>query len=168
MLGSQPFDGIISDEMEDKARQSLAVIDVIEVVEGFPLSKQQPRASQHRHNFGTAEDGDPGEYKVGTDFFARVVWPSNIRILSPRLLQVLRSLVLYYPLFDGQAKEMFVGSPFSIIFHYWDDLQRISDACIRGESSINIKNPETGSEAQIAWTKPLINTSRFYSTHRPL
>jgi hypothetical protein len=114
----QPFDGIISDEMEDKARQSLAVIDVIEVIEGFPLRKQQPRASQHRHNFGTAEGGDPGEYKAGTDFFARVVWPSNIRILSPHLLQVLRSLVLYYPLFDVQAKEMLVGSPFSIIFHY--------------------------------------------------
>jgi hypothetical protein len=145
-----PFEGLARDQTEDKARQERAVIDVIDRISGFALKE---RKSQHRHNFGTLEDTDPTPYIVGVDFFSRTKPTTYIRILSPHLLDVIRSLVLYYPKYELQSKEHLIEYPFRIIFHYWDELKQISEAFCKGEASITIKNPETGSEVTIICNK---------------
>ena len=143
----QPFEGLtVSEEDDDEARQSLAVIDVITGVEGFPITT---RKSQHRVNFGTEADKDPAPFVIGEDFFARVTWPTNIRIFSPQLRSVLRSLIKYYPSLDLETKEMILIQPFSPLFHYWDDFQSILNAFRSGNSSTRIINPENGSDATI-------------------
>jgi len=65
---------------------------------------------------------------VGEDFFARIIEPTYIRILSPHIQNVLRKLVLYYPGHDLQGKELLFKEPYRVLVHYHEELEEVAEA----------------------------------------
>jgi hypothetical protein len=118
-----PFEGFI--ESHGDTRTEYAPMDVMLYIQG---NKLKDRKSQHRSTFGTNRDPDPDPFVVGEDFFARVIEPTYIRILSPQIQKVLRKLVLYYPGHDLQGKEFLFKEPYRILVHYHTDLQKVAEA----------------------------------------
>ncbi|KAH6693385.1 P-loop containing nucleoside triphosphate hydrolase protein [Leptodontidium sp. MPI-SDFR-AT-0119] len=118
-----PFEGFI--ESHGNTRTEHAPMDVMLYIQG---NKLKDRKSQHRSTFGTNRDPDPEPFVVGEDFFARVIEPTYIRILSPHIQNVLRKLVLYYPGHDLQGRELLFKEPYRVLVHYHDDLQRVAEA----------------------------------------
>lgn len=145
----KPFEGLARDFEEDDRRQKLAVMDVASVIYGIPSAAG--RKNQHRHNFGTIEDKDPDPFVVGVDFYSRTVASTTIRILSPQLLNVIKSLIPYYPQFDFQNKEPLITEPFIFIFHYWDKLNHVSEMFGKEQEPIVMEHPETGFKTTIIY-----------------
>jgi hypothetical protein len=118
-----PFEGFI--ESNGNTRTELAPMDVMLYIQG---NKLKERKSQHRSTFGTNRDPDPEPFIVGEDFFARIIDPTYIRILSPQIQNVLRKLVQYYPGHDLQGRELLFKEPYRVLVHYHDDLHTVASA----------------------------------------
>jgi hypothetical protein len=126
-----PFEGFI--ENEGNTRTELAPMDVMLYIQG---TKLKDRKSQHRSTFATNRDPDPEPFVGGEDFFARVIEPTYIRILSPQIQDVLRQLVLYYPGHDLQGRELLFKEPYRVLVHYHDDLHKVAAAYKNEDNSV--------------------------------
>ncbi|UPK96024.1 hypothetical protein LCI18_006959 [Fusarium solani-melongenae] len=129
----KPFDGLEQDDREKQDRRNLAVLDVIDRIDGDHLSKP-PRKSQLRQSFLT---DDPFEFKVNVDFRVRNKHHTTIRIHSPHVRKMLQALIRYYPGFNVQERELYLTHPFPQLFHYWDDLQFVLRQGPNGDQEIN-------------------------------
>jgi len=115
-----PFEGFIENEGPERTEQ--APMDVMLYVHG---KKLKDRKSQHRSTFGTSRDPDPDPFVIGEDFFARIIDPTYIRILSPQIQKVLRTVVQYYPGHDLRGRELLFKEPYRVLVHYHDDLHTV-------------------------------------------
>ncbi|KAI1408648.1 hypothetical protein F5Y13DRAFT_182548 [Hypoxylon sp. FL1857] len=140
-----PFKGLQRDDREIQERRDLAVLDVVDMVEGDHLANP-PRKSQFRHSF--LQD-DPADFNLEVDFRVRRIHPTGLRIHSPYVQSVLRALIRYYPGFDVQEREISFIHPFKELFHYWDDLQQIIDEARNGNTEVIIKDSDTGSDVTV-------------------
>ncbi|OTA96207.1 hypothetical protein M434DRAFT_141672 [Hypoxylon sp. CO27-5] len=140
-----PFKGLQRDDREIQERRDLAVLDIVDMVEGDHLT-EPPRKSQFRHSFW---QDDPAEFNLEVDFRVRRIHPTGLRIHSLYVQSVLRALIRYYPGFDVQEREISFIYPFKELFHYWNDLQRIIGEGKNGNAEVIIKNPDTGSDVII-------------------
>ncbi|KPM37615.1 hypothetical protein AK830_g8977 [Neonectria ditissima] len=143
-----PFKGVNRDDDAIQARRELSVLDVSDTVWGESIGKQPQ--SQLRSNF--EEQEDQGSFDIEKVFKVQSYDHTGIRIHSPCIQSVLRSLILYYPGFDAQSDEMMLASPFRQLFHYWDDLQFISSGEQQQKTQATNKNPDTGTEVSIPCT----------------
>jgi ATPase family associated with various cellular activities (AAA) len=122
----EPFKGL--DRSDNPRRRDLAVMDLSSSVTGFwPSTK---RKNQLRDNF--LEEPDPDPFVIGEDFVARSHTFYSIRIHSPRVLDVLRSLIRYYPSLGLQLQEteVFFMYPYRVLVYYYEDLEKTKDNCI--------------------------------------
>lgn len=149
----KPFENVAS-EVSDPNRQSLAPLDFSIAVDGFPL---RMRKNQLRNTFGTSEDLDPGEFEIGVDFVSRGYSPMSMRIFSTHLRELLQNIVLYYPGTSFEDKEVQIQNPYKVLFHYWDQLQRVLREGQAGLHVVTIKNSETGSESEIQCNPTLLD-----------
>lgn len=147
----KPFRGLQRDDREIKERRDLAVVDIVDMVEGDHVARP-PRKSQFRHSFSQT---DPDEFIIDIDFRVRNIYQTSIRIHSPHIQAVLRALIQYYPGSDMQDREISFTHTFKELFHYWKELHQIlrygQDT---GEDGVVISNPDTGSEVRIPCGAP--------------
>ncbi|KAI1504847.1 hypothetical protein F5X99DRAFT_370075 [Biscogniauxia marginata] len=141
----KPFNGLQIDEREIQERRDLAVLDIVDMVEGNHLA-DPPRKSQFRHNF---EQDDSADFNINIDFRVRKIYSTGLRIHSPHIQSILRALIRYYPGFNAQGEEIIFIHPFKELFHYWDDLQQIMSGRQEEVRDVMIRNPDTGSEVTI-------------------
>ncbi|KAI1388101.1 uncharacterized protein F4822DRAFT_302239 [Hypoxylon trugodes] len=139
------FKGLEQDDHELQERRNLAVLDIIDTVDGDHITNP-PRKNQLRDNF--LQD-DPNEFILDVDFRVRKIYRTCLRIHSPHVQYVLRTLIRYYPGFNVQENEIFCIYPFAEIFHYWSDLQRVKGDLLGGCGEVNVRNPDIGSEVII-------------------
>jgi hypothetical protein len=135
-----PFEGFIDNS--GSTRTELAPMDVMLYIEG---NKLKDRKSQHRSTFGTSRDPDPDPFVVGEDFFARIIGPTYIRILSPQIQEVLRKIVQYYPGHDLQGKELLFKEPYRVLVHYYVDLRQVATAYFSRGRTVQFGNKAEGS-----------------------
>jgi len=133
-----PFHGFIDND--GSTRTELAPMDVMLYTRG---NKLKDRKSQHRSTFGTNDDPDPEPFVIGKDFFARIIDPTYIRILSPQIQEVLRKIVQYYPGHDLQGKELLFKEPYNVLVHYYYDLHMVAATYSGRDGTV-----ELGSEAE--------------------
>ena len=121
----EPFEGL--DRSDNPARRDLAVMDLSSSVSGFWQSRQ--RSNQLRDSF--LKDPDQAPFVIGKDFVARSHTFYSIRIHSSRALDVLRSLIRYYPSLGLQLQEteVFFMYPYRVLVYYYDELQAVQDQC---------------------------------------
>lgn len=121
----EPFEGL--DRSDNPARWNLAVMDLSSSVSGFWQGR--PRSNQLRDSFLKDQDQEP--FVIGKDFVARSHTFYSIRIHSSRVLDVLRSLIRYYPSLGLQLQETEVSFmyPYRVLVYYCDELQAIQDQC---------------------------------------
>ena len=120
-----PFEGL--DRSDNAARRDLAVMDLSSSVSGFWQTK---RSNQLRDSF--LKDPDQAPFVIGKDFVARSHTFYSIRIHSSRVLDILRSLIQYYPSLGLQLQEteVFFMYPYRVLVYYFDQLQEIQDQCV--------------------------------------
>ncbi|KAJ3467742.1 hypothetical protein MRS44_005306 [Fusarium solani] len=134
-------------DRQTRERRDLAVLDVMNLIEGSH-SATPPRKSQFRHSFLT---DDPHEFIINVDFRASTIHPTSIRVHSPHIQSVLRTLIQYYPGFNAQGSEIILVHPFRQLFHYWDDLKHILvQGCGHGEKQATVLNLDTGSKTNLS------------------
>jgi hypothetical protein len=87
-----------------------------------------PRKDQLRDEF-LSDNEKP--FVVGRDFVARSHTSPSIRIHSPRVLDVIRSLIRYNPsvLAELRAREVFFAYPYRTLMYYYKDMQNIRNRC---------------------------------------
>lgn len=143
-----PFKGLKADDNEIRARRELAVLDIVNMVDGEYIARSPPR-TQLRHDF---EEKAEEPFNLEQDFQIQMAYRAGIRIHSPCLQSILKSLVLYYPGFDVQKNEIWLEEPFWQLFHYWDDLQAIISGDQEQKTQATIRNPDTGTDIAILCT----------------
>jgi len=95
------------------------------------------RLNQNRKSLGREGDRDIDVFKLGHDYRVNGTAPPAIRILSPELLVMFMNIAPYYPAQDLRGEEVVLDHPYSIVFHFWDELQRDLAACENGNPSIS-------------------------------
>ena len=118
------------DRNDNAARRDLAVMDLSSSVSGFWSNPSSRRSNQLRDSF--LEDPDRTPFVIGRDFIARSHTFYSIRIHSSRVLDVLRSLIKYYPSLGLQLEdtEVFFMWPYRVLVYYFDELLEIQDQCV--------------------------------------
>lgn len=144
----EPFEGLWSsrDESTQKAREELAVLDVLDSISGILNIR---RRSQLRENFEKEDAAAP--FVVGRDFISRSYSETALRICSSQLQSLIRDVILYYPgssiLEDNKSSygnlEMFLYDSFQPVFHYWDTFHELVSKFKTGFNEVKIKESET-------------------------
>ena len=107
------------------------------------------RLNQNRENFGREGDRDSDVFKFGHDYRVNRTAPPAIRILSLELLVVFTNIALYYPAQDLRGKEVALDHPYSIVFHFCNELQRDLAACENENPSISFIDSQTGWQSNV-------------------
>jgi hypothetical protein len=121
---TEPFQGL--DPIDTPTRRELAVMDLSSSITGYWLRQ---RGNQLRDEF--LKEKNPEPFIIGKDFVARSHTFYHIRVHSSRVLDVLRSLITYYPTLglSLQEPEVFFMYPYRVLFYYYDELQEALDTC---------------------------------------
>ena len=94
------------------------------------------RVNQQRETFLDPEsDRNKEPFRLGQDFITHVRSPPSLRILSPRIIEILRKLVEYYPDHSLSDKEIMFEHPYRVLVHHYAKLLRIKDSYHAGNSS---------------------------------
>ena len=107
------------------------------------------RLNQNRENFGREGDRYSDVFKFGHDHRVNGTTPPAIRILSPELLVMFTNIAPYYPAQDLRGKEVVLDHPYSIAFHFWDELQRVLAACESENPSISFIDSQIGWQSNV-------------------
>ena len=124
----KPFEGL-----EDPGRQELAVMDEAITVYGYWPEGVKLRNQQR----ATFMDEPEQHFVIGKHFITRGTTHKSptIRILSPRVLDTLRSLVKYYPDKNLMDSEVAFAWPYRLLFHYYEEIWEFRDKCPRSPLS---------------------------------
>jgi len=107
------------------------------------------RLNQNRENFGREGDKAADVFKFGHDYRVNGTATPAIRILSAELLVMVTNIAPYHAAQDLRGKEVVLDHPYSIVFHIWDELQRVLDACESENPSISFIDSQTGWQSKV-------------------
>lgn len=107
------------------------------------------RLNQNRENLGREGDRDSDIFEFGYDYRVNGTAPPATRILSPELLVIFTNIAPYYPAQDLRGEEVFLDHPYSIVFHFWDELQRDLAACENENPTISFIYSQTGWQSNV-------------------